>query len=296
MSTQITYWNRSAQRLENELVYGEGFLRWAYETWPGNFLGELLFSRRTFSKLYGASQSSRRSARKIPWFIEQFKIPMNEYEPAEYRSFNDFFIRRFRNGMRPVVQGPRMAAFAEGRYLGWSSIREDQKFPVKGKDLAAEALLGGGARARPFIGGPLMIARLCPVDYHRFHYPDDGTTLDSYRLHGKYHSVNPLALQIKSDIMITNERHVSILETKHFGKLAYVEVGATCVGKIVQSHQEKDFKRGQEKGYFLFGGSTVVLLGEPGRWKPEQDILENTEQRREVLVRLGDSVAVCTTS
>lgn len=291
MSTQITYWNRSKQTLENELVYGEGFLRWAYETWPGNFLAEMIFSRRPFSKLYGVSQSTRRSAKKVPWFIEKFNIPMNEYVSAEYNSFNDFFIRQFKPGARTFVQGGQMPAFAEGRYLGWEKIRQDQKFPVKGSDLSAQAMLGGGERAKPFIGGPLMIARLCPVDYHRFHYPDDGTTAEEYRLHGHYHSVNPLALQIKSDILITNERHVSILETKNFGKLAYVEVGAICVGKIVQTNSSKTFARGQEKGYFLFGGSTVVLLGEPGRWKPEQDILDNTEQNREVLVKLGDSVA-----
>jgi phosphatidylserine decarboxylase len=140
--------------------------------------------------------------------------------------------------------------------------------------------------------GPLLLARLCPVDYHRYHYPDDGKTLNSYTVHGDYHSVNPLALKYRQDILIKNERRVSIVETKKFGKLAIVEVGATCVGKIIQSHDEsKDFKRGDQKGYFLFGGSTVIVYGEPGKWKPSSDILKNTELGLETYIHLGDEVA-----
>ena len=109
---------------------------------------------------------------------------------------------------------------------------------------------------------------------------------------GRFHSVNPLALEFRGDIFATNERQVSLLETKNFGKLAYVEVGAVCVGLIVQTHPtEGSFKRGEEKGYFLFGASTVIVLGEKGKWKPSSDILEQTALGRETLVRLGSEVA-----
>jgi phosphatidylserine decarboxylase len=136
------------------------------------------------------------------------------------------------------------------------------------------------------------VARLCPVDYHRFHFPDDGRILDHYRIPGFYHSVNPLALKKKSDIFITNERHVTSLDTVNFGKLAYIEVGALCVGKIVQSFTDKVFKRGEEKGYFLFGASTVVLVGQKGLWSPSQDVLENTEKGLETYIKLGDQVGI----
>ena len=111
-----------------------------------------------------------------------------------------------------------------------------------------------------------MIARLCPVDYHRYHYPDAGRTLAHYPVHGKFHSVNPAALRYSDAIFATNERYVSILDTENFGKLAYIEVGAMMVGKIVQTHPtDQPFRRGDEKGYFLFGASTVIVLGQPRR-------------------------------
>lgn len=288
----ILVWDRRLGREIEEQVYGEGGVRFMYVNPFGRGLGELLLSRRWFSQLYGWSQSTGWSGRKVTPFIERYGIPMDEYEPGPFRTFNEFFIRRFREGARPFVEATNvMPAFAEARYLAWTSIEDDQTFPVKGAHLSAAALLANDELARDFARGPLLLARLCPVDYHRFHYPDDGRVLESYRAHGAYHSVNPVALKAKSDVLATNERHVTILDTENFGKLAYVEVGAMCVGKIVQSHEGVTFRRGQEKGYFLFGGSTVVVLGQPGRWKPDAEILEQTARQRETLVRLGEAIA-----
>ncbi len=129
------------------------------------------------------------------------------------------------------------------------------------------------------------------MDYHRFHYPDGGYTLDAFPVHGKLHSVNPIALKKRGSIFLENERRVSILETKSFGKLAYIEVGATMVGKIVQTHTGKSFQRGAEKGYFLFGGSTVIVIGEAGKWIPDQDLLENTSNNLETYIKLGSPIA-----
>ena len=110
---------------------------------------------------------------------------------------------------------------------------------------------------------------------------------------GDYFSVNPLALRFKGDIFIKNERRVSILETKNFGKLAYIEVGATCVGKINQSFDEENsFNRGDEKGYFLFGASTVVVIGEPGKWKVSEDIVKNSNNNIETYIKIGDTIAL----
>lgn len=288
----ILVWDRRLGREIKEQVYGEGGVQFMYGNPFGRGLGELLLSRRWFSQVYGWSQSTKLSGRKVEPFIARYGIPMDEYEPGPYRTFNEFFIRKFRDGARPFTREPGvMPAFAEARYLAWTAIEDDQTFPVKGHHLSAAALLENEALAKDFTGGPLLLARLCPVDYHRYHYPDDGRVLESYRAHGAYHSVNPVALKAKSDVLATNERHVSILETANFGKLAYVEVGAMCVGKIVQSHEGPTFQRGEEKGYFLFGGSTVVVLGQPGRWQPDAVILEQTRQQRETLIRLGEPVA-----
>jgi phosphatidylserine decarboxylase len=288
----IVVWDRKQGREIEEKVYGEGSVRFMYANPFGRGLGDALLARRWFSQSYGWLQSTRWSGRKIEPFIARYGIPMDEYEPGPFPTFNDFFIRRFREGARAWVKDPHvMAAFAEARYLAWTSIEDDHTFPVKGEHLSAASLMDSEERARDFIGGPLLLARLCPVDYHRFHYPDDGRVLESYRAHGAYHSVNPVALKAKSDVLATNERHISILETANFGKLAYIEVGAMMVGKIIQSHAGPSFRRGDEKGYFLFGGSTVVVLGEPGRWQPDAEILRQTAQQRETLIRLGEPVA-----
>jgi len=291
MTRSIRYWNRAAQTEETEQVYGDSGVRFLYENPFGQFLANRFLAGTLPSKLYGFYQNTRLSCREIAPFIHKFKIPMNEFRKKEFSSFNDFFIRQFNPGVRTFVPGPKqMAAFAEARYLAFEKISLDQTYPVKGSDLRPDVLLGREDIARSFEGGPLLIARLCPVDYHRFHYPDEGRTWDSYRIHGKLHSVNPVALKYKSDIFFTNERQISLLDTKNFGRIAYVEVGAMAVGKIVQTHVQPTFERGDEKGYFLFGASTVIVLGEPGAWKPASDLLEQTRQNRETLVRLGDSL------
>jgi phosphatidylserine decarboxylase len=299
---EIKFFNRHSGRLETELVYGDKFIRFLYCSVAGQKLGSLL-TNKYVSKAYGALQDLPMSHRKVRPFIDAFQIDMDDYEPGSlsttdqrdsYRTFNEFFIRRFRLGKRPFVTEPhRMPAFAEARYVGFEAVEEKRTYPVKGNYLLAKDLVANDLVAKIFEGGPLLIARLCPVDYHRYHYPDDGKVLDNFRVPGAYDSVNPLALRYKNQIFVKNERHVSILQTKNFGRLAYIEVGAICVGKIVQSHDwKKDFRRGEEKGYFLFGGSTVILLGEKGAWKPSADILEQTAGGLETYLHLGQEVAV----
>ena len=158
---------------------------------------------------------------------------------------------------------------------------------MKGALFKASVLIGDSRWSAHFEDGPGFIARLCPVDYHRYHYPDDGRVLATWRIPGALHSVNPWALAEREDIFMINERQVSILETARFGKLAYVEVGATCVGKIVQTHFGDSFSRGEEKGMFLFGGSTVIVIGEQGRWQMEPAMVERTREGLETYLKMG---------
>lgn len=299
---EIKYFNRMTGQNEIEKVYGDWFIKFLYTSVAGQKVGSV-FTNKYFSKIYGSLQDMPHSHKKVRPFIEKFNINMDDYEPGtrpaldpkdSYRTFNEFFIRKFKMGKRSFVAEPnRMPAFAEARYVGFDAINEKEVYPVKGRYLKAKDMIGNEQVAKIFEGGPLLIARLCPVDYHRYHYPDNGTVLDNFRVAGAYDSVNPLALRYKNQIFIANERHVSILQTENFGRLAYIEVGAICVGKIVQSHRwNKPFVRGEEKGYFLFGGSTVVLLGEKGAWKPSQDILTNTAKGIETYLHIGSEVAV----
>jgi phosphatidylserine decarboxylase len=291
--SEIKIWNRGERREETERVYGDGLVKLVYGTGPGRLLADHVLAGKALSRAYGAYQSSAWSARKIDPFVREFGIRMEEYEDVPYRTFNEFFVRRFRPRARPfAAEAGRLPAFAEARYLAYERLDPAQTYPVKGSSLTAAALLGSEERARPFVGGAVVIARLCPVDYHRYHYPDDGRTLERYTLHGKLHSVNPLALRFRDEIFVSNERRVALLETARFGRLAYIEVGALCVGRIVQTYPEdKPFARGDEKGYFLFGASTVIVLGEPGKWKPDSDLLEQTARKRETFVKLGEAIA-----
>ena len=297
---EIHYFHRKRNRIEIEQVYGSWALDWFYNTRSGGMIGAWISSGSIFSAGYGMVQNSSWSLRKIAPFVEKFDIDLSEFEPGEggtpekpYRSFNDFFIRKFKRGKRVFSKNSEdLPAFCEGRYYGYERVTEREKIPVKGKFLQSEGLLDNRKWAEIFKDGPLLLARLCPVDYHRFHFPVGGRVIDHYTIPGLYHSVNPLALKKKGDIFFTNKREVSILDTDDLGKLAYMEIGAVCVGKIVQTSDLNEFYRGQEKGYFLFGGSSVILMGTAGSWVPSEDIVENTGKGMETYVQLGDSVGL----
>ena len=298
---EIKFYNRVTDKMDYEIVYGDKFIEWLYESNSGKSLSPLI-CKAPLSKLYGRLQDLSISQRKVEPFIKKFNINIGDYLPEDgrldnspYSTFNQFFIRRFRPGKRPIESDiAQMAAFSEARYYGYESVQDNETVPVKGHSLKPKSLIANSKWEKTFEDGPLLLARLCPVDYHRYHFPDNGKILDDYRVTGLYHSVNPLALKSKNDILITNERHVTILETENFGKLAYIEVGAICVGKIIQSKpldKGRIFSRGEEKGYFLFGGSTVIVVGEKGKWKPSADILENTKKGFETYLQLGMTVA-----
>ena len=145
--------------------------------------------------------------------------------------------------------------------------------------------------ARVFQGGPVRLVRLAPVDYHHVHYPDDGETLHHARLGRRLWTVNWRALINQPNILCVNERQINILETRNFGRLGFVEIGALSVGRIVQVHAlDVMFRRGEEQPGFRFGGSAIVLFGEPRKWRPSADLLAHTKDGVETVVRLGEPV------
>ena len=298
MKNKITFLNRYTSKLEEELVYGGDAIEWLYNSGFGSKVRHFI-TGRLFSSIYGSFQNTRISSSKVPGFLKKFKINQSDYKKGSvkgsfensFESFNEFFIREFQDGKRSFPQENKsLGAPAEARYFGIENIKKNDEFPVKGIEIDLKELLGDAHLAEVFEGGSLLIARLCPVDYHRYHYPDNGQTVSSYFLHGPLDSVNPIALELDTKILFRNERQVNIFETQNFGKLAYIEVGATCVGKILQSHQEDLFSRGDEKGYFLFGGSTVILIGQKNKWAIDSDILKNTQNGHETYIHLGDQI------
>ncbi len=285
--------------IREEKVYGGDGVRFLYQTKPGYILERALLSRKPLSHLYGLYNDSSFSRARIESFIEAFEIPVSQYEvpPNGFSSFNDFFIRKFRPGMRSYPKEPaRLGAPAEARYLITEKITASAYLPasVKGDTkLSLKRLLGERKDLFSlFSGGTLVVARLCPVDYHRFHFFDDGEVIQSQRIEGALHSVNPIAMVKRPTIFEDNEREMTLLQTKSFGKVLYIEVGALCVGRIHQSYRKKNsrhFSRGQEKGYFTFGASTVLLLFAPGALTVDSDVLEHSQKGMEVFLKLGEA-------
>jgi phosphatidylserine decarboxylase len=286
----LTVWDRSSGQHLQEFMDDSPA---TYESTPHRSLTNWMQSSPAFDQLVAVYQNTRLSARKIEPFIEKHGIDMSEFEPGPFTTYAEFFDRRFRPGVRSFPSVPsRMGAFAEARYYGWTSVAKDQEFPIKGHSLNAEGLLGSASRAEPFIEGPVLLARLAPVDYHHLHYPDDGRTCEQDRLGRNLWTVNRNALQTQPDIYLQNERSIHTLDTTHFGRLGFVEIGALSVGRIVQVHPlEAPFKRGDEKSVFKFGGSAVIVFGERGRWRPSPDILQKTSEGTEVRIRLGEPIA-----
>jgi phosphatidylserine decarboxylase len=289
----LPVWDRQGGKLVSEWMDDHTP---TYESEPQRSITQWIKSQPLFDWLYAAYENTHWSAREIEPFVRKYHIDMSEFESREYRSFAEFFDRRLRPGVRSFPSAPgEMGAFAEARYFGWTRFDAEQRFPVKGHSLSAEQILGNAQRARPFIGGPVLLVRLAPVDYHHVHYPDHGRTSDHGRLGHRLWTVNWHALLSKPDILFSNERNINILETRHFGRLPFVEVGALSVGRIVQVHPlDAPFQRGEEKSVFRFGGSAIVVFGEPGMWRPSDDLLEHTKEGVETLVRLGEPVGLQT--
>jgi phosphatidylserine decarboxylase len=287
---QLTIWDRDGRRHVTEFMDDNPS---TYESEPGHSFNQWLQSHPLYDWMIAAYQNTRFSAKKIEPFVQKYNIDMREYEPGPYRSYADFFDRRFLPNKRQFTQnGDEMAAFAEARYFGWFSWNAETLFPVKGHSVTAADILGDEDLAKPYRDGPVLLARLSPMDYHHLHYPDGGATMEERRIGRRLWTVNPNALRNKPEILLKNERTIQILNTQHLGRLAFVEIGALSVGRILRVHPiDRPFKRGDEKSVFRFGGSAVILFGEKHAWQPSADILEQTRAGVETYIRLGQPVA-----
>jgi phosphatidylserine decarboxylase len=287
--------NRKTGQIFKEKTFGEKWIEWSYQTSFGRALTGNSVVQRIISAFVGAYMRSPLSKGRIEAFIREFEINMGDFaDPmSSFQSFNDFFIRQLRPGARAFPKDPMdLGCPAEGRVSIYRLDDLETPLYFKGKKLSLVQVLGGDADiAAQFLGGWAYVIRLCPVDYHRFHFADSGKAGSPRRISGLLESVNPLSLYKNSLVFGENERQLTLQQSDHFGCLAYLEVGALCVGTIQQSF-ESDLpqKRGQEKGYFEFGGSTQILLTE-SHISPCQDLVENSAQNTETLVQLGEKIA-----
>ena len=261
----------------------------------GNAFGRLitkLLCRRFISNIGKAYMNSRFSKRRIVKLIKTHNIDMNDYENREFSSFNDFFTRKLANNSRKVDMAPELVVSPADSKLTVYNIDEESVYRVKGCDYSIVKLLGGDHElAREFLGGKCFIYRLTVDNYHRYCYVDGGKE-ESYRfIPGILHTVNPIATA-RYDVYGKNCRELTVLNTDNFGKVAFIEVGAMMVGKINNNHRTDRFERGDEKGYFSFGGSTIIVLYKKDTVVPDEDIDENSKTEIETTVLFGEKVAI----
>lgn len=290
----VRHRDRRSGEIVEETIFAERTLRTFYENPLGRLFFQALLNNRAFCTVYGWRMDSSASRKLIAPFIEKFGIDMAEAaRPVEeYRHFNDFFTRTLKLGARQwPEQAERFGAPGDGKLLVYPELHADVRMPIKGTACTPAGLLTSEQAAAPFAGGAALVLRLAPPDYHRFHYPDDGTAHASQEIPGGYESVNPVALRRVPDLFCRNKRAVTMFDSEHFGRIAYVEVGAITIGTIVQTSRPGHIERGQEKGFFRYGGSTVVLLFEPGRLQFDADLIADSAQGMEVKVQAGEGIA-----
>lgn len=263
-------------------------LEWMYGTAPGRCLVRVLI-RPWVSRAAGRLMDSRISSLAVKPFIRRSRIHMEDFEQRKYRSFNDFFTRRIRQGCRPVDTEPSHLIAPCDSKLTVYPIGADSRFQVKGVEYTLGSLLRDEALARRFLGGTLLLFRLTVGDYHRYGYVDSGFIGPEVHLDGVYHTVNPAAAS-RYPIYRENTREYALLESDQFGTLLQMEVGAAMVGRIVNQPGGKQVQRGQEKGRFEFGGSTVIVLLEQNAAILDEDILRNTREDAETVVHLGERI------
>ncbi|MBE6728399.1 MAG: phosphatidylserine decarboxylase [Ruminococcaceae bacterium] len=266
----------------------ERFLSKLYGTAPGRFFLKLLICP-FISKAAGAFLSSGASRFLNKKFIRNNNIDMSQFEDIKYRNFNDLFSRKIRDGARTVDYTKGHFISPADSKLTVLPITEDCHFALKNTEYTVESLLCNGELAKEFIGGTVLIFRLTVDDYHRYCYTADAQKEDNVFIKGKLHTVNPIANDYYP-IYKENSREYCVLHSEEFGDMVMVEVGALLVGKIVNHHGKAQVKRGEEKGYFQYGGSTVVIIVKKDAVKLDADIIQNSLEGVETVVRYGEKI------
>jgi len=288
----IQYLDRDSGQIKTEKIAGEKWLMWLYNNPVGEATLWALAKRKMVSSIYGAMMDRPSSANKIEPFVEEFNIDLRIAQKQQFTSFNNFFTRKLKSDARPVDTNSNVVVSpADGKVLAYASILNTD-FIVKGYRFDVYSFLGDSALARKYRDGSLLVIRLAPNDYHRFHFPVGGSVTPIVRIDGDYYSVNPIALLKRAEIFCLNKREFVSISNPQFGDVIMAEVGATMVGSIVQAYEGDNVFKGQEKGFFKFGGSTVVLLFEKCKIRIDSDFLINTNKGLETTIKAGERIGV----
>lgn len=252
-----------------------------YNTIIGRIILKLVCNK-LIANIYAKYMTSKLSRHKIKKFIKKNNINMNDYVNSNYKSFNDFFIRKIEKNKRKISG---LIAVCDSK-LSVYKINSNSKFKIKNSIYTVEELI----REKNHKYKWALIFRLAVDDYHHYVFPDNGKVISTKYISGKLHTVQPIAFK-KYKVFCENSRSITHLECENLGKVCYIEVGAMMIGKIVNENIST-FKKGDEKGHFEFGGSTVILLIEKDI-EINDTIIENTKKDIETIVKLGNNIGKC---
>ena len=243
----VRYIDRQTSEIKTEKVAAEAWLKWLYYNPLGEVALQTLVKRKFVSDFYGWLMDTHWSVKKIKPFVKDFNIDLSIAQKQHFTTFNDFFTRKLKPEARPVNNDSNVVVSpGDGKILAYQNIA-NQNFIVKGYKFDINTFLQNDSLATLYRDGSMLALRLCPTDYHRYHFPIGGTVSPVTRINGELYSVSPIALHSMVDIFLLNKREYIILANRRFGDVIMVEVGAIMVGSIVQTYTGSRVKKGREK-------------------------------------------------
>ncbi|MEM6261362.1 MAG: archaetidylserine decarboxylase [Bacteroidota bacterium] len=288
----IRYINRSTGEIETESPPAEGLLKLLYENAVGKSTILPIAKQKFVTELYGRRMDRPSSTKQIQEFVDSMGIDMSESKKSveEFTSFNDFFYRKLVPEARPIGDG--MVSPGDGRLLAFEHFSQVGEFYVKGRKFTLPEFLANSSLARTYEEASMIILRLAPNDYHRYHFPFEGIPSISKKIKGFYFSVSPYALASSlAKVFCENKREICTLNSQE-KEMLIIPIGATMVGSIISTYTPGQMvPKGEEMGYFAFGGSTIVLLFHPNHFTIDQDLIQNTQKGMETFVKMGERIA-----
>lgn len=280
------YYDRKTKNFVDETEYQKELLHFLYNTACGRFLLKIIIARPWFSKVRGIYQKSSLSRKNIVPFINKYHVDIDgDYASKHYKNFNDFFIRHKNINIAPDANVLISPADSKMQIF---DITDELILQIKQSKYCVEDLIQDKDIAQFYAGGKCLVFRLAVDDYHRYHFIDDGKIVSKKKIKGELHTVRPIAERY--NIFTRNAREVTVLDTINLGRIVYIEVGALLVGKI-NNHNKTTFQKHEEKGYFEFGGSTIVVLINKNV-EFDSDILKANSQGYETKVFAGEKIGL----
>ncbi|MCH8556141.1 MAG: archaetidylserine decarboxylase [Schleiferiaceae bacterium] len=290
---EIKFINRATNTIETENPPGEALMRFLYQNPIGKRVVLPIAKQKFVSDWYGKSMASSASKKRIAPFVALYRIDMSEAEKAvdDYTTFNEFFYRKLKPGARKIHEG--LVSPGDGKILVFENVTDVGDFFVKGEKFTLSSFLQEADLAARYANASMVILRLAPNDYHRYHFPYSGVPSRSEKIDGAYYSVSPISLEENfTKVFSENKRELCRLQTEEKGEILIIPVGATMVGSLNATYQpDTRIEKGDEMGYFAFGGSTVVLLFDSTAFHLDKDLLENTKNNLETAVKMGERIA-----